>query len=97
MTDGLDSVFYWTEFDLKPSPTSHPVMCRTELRVFIWNHERFRDEVEMFRTLGDLKTLQIFVHPVFPGELITPREVIDSLMWQHGFECLRLGMRASPH
>ena len=72
-------------------------MSSTELRIFIWNHERFRDEVEMFRTLGDLKTLQIFVHPVLPSEFITPREVIDSLMWQHGFECLRLGMRSCPH
>ena len=51
----------------------------------------------MFRTLGDLKTLQIFVHPVLPGQFITPREVIDSLVWQHGFECLRFGMRSGPH
>ena len=72
-------------------------MGSAELGIFVGNHERFRDEVEMFRTLGDLKALQIFVHPVLPGELIAPREVIDSLMWQHGFECLRLGMRASPH
>ena len=72
-------------------------MGSAELRIFVWNHERFRDEVEVFRPFRNLKTLKIFVHPVLPRQLVTPGEMVHSLVWQHGLECLWLGMRPSPH
>ena len=43
--------------------TSHPVMCGSELRVLVGDHEGFRDKVEVFGSLGNLESLDIFVHP----------------------------------
>ena len=77
--------------------TSHSVVRGAKFRIFVRNHERFRNEVEVFRPFRNLKTLQVFVHPVLPRELVTPGEMVHSLMRQHGLECLRLGMRPGPH
>ena len=51
----------------------------------------------MFWALGNLKSLYILVHPVFSGEIVTPWEVVHSLVWQQGLEGVGLRMRASPH
>ena len=43
--------------------TSHPMVSRCKLWVLVGNHEGFRDKVEMLRTLRNLQSLNVLVHP----------------------------------
>ena len=43
--------------------TSHSVVSGSKLRILVWDHEGLGHKVEVFGTLGNLKTFYILVHP----------------------------------
>ena len=61
--------------------TPHPMVGSCKFTIFCRNHKRFGYKVEMFGAFGMLQSFDILIQPVFSGQFVTSRKVINPLMW----------------
>ena len=63
-----------------PSST-HSMMGSSKFAIFCRNHKRFGYKVEVFGAFGMLQSFNVLVQPIFSGQFVTSRKVINPLMW----------------
>ena len=66
--------------------TSHSMMCSRKFTVFWRYHESFRHKIKVFGAFGMLESFYVLIQSIFTSQLITSWKMVDSLVWQHGFE-----------